>query len=158
VELQSIANRNHQPLDSEANNMTEHNHDSLEIRVELDSPIAVYRQIEDAIRALCVSGQLEPGSKLPTVRGLAASLGVHFNTVAQAYRELAADGWLYIAGRHGVMVQHRKQPDAPDEAAETSATERLRRLLADLQGQGFGMEWILKEVSAALNPKLEPQS
>jgi DNA-binding transcriptional regulator YhcF (GntR family) len=137
--------------------MTEHSHDSLEIHIALDSPLAVYRQIEDAIRALCVSGLLEPGSKLPTVRQLAASLRIHHNTVAQAYRELAADGWVYIAGRHGVMVQHRKQPTAPDEAAEASATERLRRLLADLQGQGLGKEWILKEVAAALEPKLEPQ-
>jgi DNA-binding transcriptional regulator YhcF (GntR family) len=124
--------------------------DPLEIRVILDGPVPVYRQIVDAVRTLCVSGRLAPGTKLPTVRELAASLGVHFNTVAEAYRVLADEGWLLIAGRRGALVLDRRQPRAPGTAAHASESNRLRHLVAELQAKGFAKDWILKQVKAAL--------
>jgi GntR family transcriptional regulator len=122
----------------------------MEIHVVLDGPVPVYRQIADSIRSLCVEGKLEPGMKLPTVRELAASLGVHFNTVAEAYRTLADDGWLVIAGRRGVLVQYRDNPAAPDEATAVREGSRLRHLIAELLGKGFAKDWILTEVTNAL--------
>ncbi len=124
--------------------------DGMEIRVVLDGPEPVYKQIADAVRAMCVSGKLEPGMKLPTVRELAASLGIHFNTVAVAYRVLADEGWLSLEGRRGALVEDRKQPKAPDKAAQANEGRRLRHLVAELRGKGFGNEWILKELMAAL--------
>ncbi|MGH8299527.1 MAG: GntR family transcriptional regulator [Steroidobacteraceae bacterium] len=44
---------------------------------------------------------------LPRVRRLALDLGVHFNTVAQAYRALADQGWIEIAHRSGARVISR---------------------------------------------------
>lgn len=44
----------------------------------------------DAIRA----GRLAPGTRLPPYRSLAADLGIARNTVADAYAELVAEGWL----------------------------------------------------------------
>jgi GntR family transcriptional regulator len=124
--------------------------EGIEIRVVLDGSVPVYRQIVDGIRALCVAGRLEPGMKLPTVRDLAASLGIHFNTVAEAYRTLADEGWLHIAGRRGAIVQERKQPAAPDEDAAVSEGYRLRHLVAELLAKGLGKDWILTEVTTAL--------
>jgi len=124
--------------------------DGMEIRVVLDGPEPVYKQIADAVRAMCVSGKLEPGMKLPTVRELAAALGIHFNTVAVAYRALADEGWLSLEGRRGAIVEYRKQPGAPDKDAQTSEGKRLRHLVAELRGNGFKQEWILKQVNDAL--------
>jgi len=56
--------------------------------------------IETAIR----DGQLTPGSQLPPIRGLAATLGVSPMTVASAFRELSRRGLLVAAGRRGTRV------------------------------------------------------
>jgi GntR family transcriptional regulator len=59
------------------------------LRIDLASPTPVYRQIVDSLRALLVGGAFAPGDRLPTVREIAIDLGVHHNTVAEAYRLLA---------------------------------------------------------------------
>ena len=63
------------------------------IRIDPSSGIPAVRQIADNLRVLLVGGQLAPGAALPPVRRVAVELGVHFNTVAEAYRQLAAEGW-----------------------------------------------------------------
>src|ERR1019366_2126163 len=73
--------------------------DDTQIRIDLDASTPVNRQIVDQIRTLLVEGVLPPGADLPSVRRLATDLGVHFATVADAYRTLAEEGWLEIS--HG---------------------------------------------------------
>ena len=71
--------------------------DDTQIRIDLDASTPVNRQIVDQIRTLLVEGALPPGADLPSVRRLATDLGVHFATVADAYRTLAEEGWLEIS-------------------------------------------------------------
>ena len=56
------------------------------IRIDLNSPVPATRQIADGLRVELVEGRLKPGTDLPSVRRIAMELGVHFNTVAEAYR------------------------------------------------------------------------
>src|SRR5437762_13331816 len=87
------------------------------LRVDLKSQVPVYRQIVDGLRILLVNGELAPGDALPPVRRLALDLGVHFNTVAEAYRTLVEEGWLEIGRRSGARVIERgKQDRAAPEA------------------------------------------
>src|SRR5439155_3145558 len=65
------------------------------------------RSVETAIR----EGQVAPGGRLPTIRSLAATLGVSPMTVASAYRELRRRGLLTTAGRRGTQVS--AQPPLP---------------------------------------------
>jgi len=65
-------------------------------------------QIIEAIRA----GRLPAGSRLPTVRELAADLGMAANTVARTYRELEAAGVLETRGRSGTFVAAADPADA----------------------------------------------
>lgn len=123
---------------------------ALQVRVVLDSPTPVYRQIADALRALCIDGRLTPGTKLPTIRELAASLGIHFNTVAEAYRVLADEGFLLIDGRRGVTVLDRQRPRTPNASAQADASSRLRNLIAELQSTGLSPDWIRSQLDAAL--------
>src|SRR5271168_801845 len=122
----------------------------LEIRVVLNSQTPVYRQIVDAVRSYCVAGTLPPGAKLPTVRELAANLGIHFNTVAEAYRTLADEGWVIIEGRRGVSVLDRRRPRTPGLDARADQGTRLRHLIAELHAKGFSKDWIRQEVLSAL--------
>jgi DNA-binding transcriptional MocR family regulator len=61
---------------------------------------SIRRAIEQAIR----DDRLKPGENLPTVRSLAADLGVNKNTVVVAYRQLQATGLVVSDGRRGSIV------------------------------------------------------
>jgi GntR family transcriptional regulator/MocR family aminotransferase len=68
---------------------------------ELDrsSSDPLYRQVEANVRGAIDSGRLRPGQRVPSVRALASQLGVGRLTVATAYEQLAADG--YVVSRMG---------------------------------------------------------
>ncbi len=118
------------------------------------STIPVYRQVVDNLRSLLVEGVLRPGDALPTVRELGMELGVHFNTVAEAYRLLAAEGWLDLRRRRGAVVTERTAPaQQPEAAAQFSRS--LRQLIAQVRAEGLSiravtheMERITRELSA----------
>ncbi len=73
----------------------------MELALALDDSQAVplYRQLYEGLQQMILSGQLVPGQRLPSSRTLARQLNVSRNTVAQAYGELQAEG--YLSGRHG---------------------------------------------------------
>lgn len=94
------------------------------LRIDATSPVPPFEQLRSQIVRLVAEGELEPGSKLPTVRQLAADLGLAANTVARTYRELEADGVLVTQGRRGTFV-HRT-------ALEPQTAAALDRLSRDL--------------------------
>ena len=106
------------------------------IRIDLSSPVPAYRQIANALRALLVAGRFTVGAPLPTVRQLAVDLGVHHNTIAEAYRVLAEEGWLALRRHHGAIVLDRSRPTPPPQA-RTSLLQRLRELTAEAQAAGL---------------------
>ncbi|MBC7237375.1 MAG: PLP-dependent aminotransferase family protein, partial [Chloroflexi bacterium] len=71
----------------------------MQITIERNGRMPVYRQIESQIRSLILEGRLPQGARLPSERILAQHLGVNRTTVVNAYRELAADG--LVEGRVG---------------------------------------------------------
>lgn len=116
------------------------------LRIDLRSSIPVYRQIVDGLRILLVNGQLNPGEQLPPVRRLALDLGVHFNTVAEAYRTLEAEGWLEIGRRSGARVVSRTVPNLTDPQAGAAFHRRLREMVAEAQSRGFSRQRIAREL------------
>lgn len=76
--------------------------DSLDI--DPDAPEPPFEQLRARIAAQAATGELEPGARLPTVRALAAEVGLAVNTVARVYRELEADGVVVTEGRRGTFV------------------------------------------------------
>jgi GntR family transcriptional regulator len=116
------------------------------LRIDLNAPIPVYRQIVDRLRILLVNGELKPGDQLPPVRRMALDLGVHFNTVAEAYRTLAEEGWLDIGRRSGARVISRDVPDRPAPETGAAFERRLRELVAEVQSRGFARGRIAREL------------
>jgi GntR family transcriptional regulator len=122
-----------------------------------DSPIIQYdplsgvpavRQIADNMRVLLVEGKLAPGAALPSVRRLAMELGVHFNTVAEAYRELAAEGWLDLRHGRGAVVIPREPPIADSTTWIGEFRSRLRSLVAQVRADGASAEEVAAELRA----------
>lgn len=106
------------------------------ITIDLNSQIPAYRQIVDNLRALLVEGSLAPDSQLPSVRRLAMELGVHFNTVGEAYRQLAAEGWIDLRHGRGATVIARTLPERTAPAVIDEFRSRLRNLLAEMRAAG----------------------
>src|SRR5437764_877658 len=119
------------------------------IRVDLSSPVPAYRQIVDAVRVLLVDGTLAPGTDLPSVRQLAMELGVHFNTVGEAYRQLAEQGWLDLRHGRGARVIQRGAPAAAPERMDEFRV-RLRNMIAEMRASGISPAKIAGELRALM--------
>ncbi len=134
--------------------------EEVKIRVNLSSAAPVYRQIADQVRTAIVEGLLAPGAELPGVRRLAIDLGIHFNTVAQAYRSLAEEGWLEVSQGRAVRVAPARavKPAAAANGSEAVAEfrERVRHLTAHARGQGISVRRLaaaLRSLAESLEPE-----
>ena len=83
----------------------------------------VYQQIMEALRGAVLKGELSPGSKVPSVRDLAAEAQVNPNTMQRALTELEREGLLVGGGTSGRRV-------TTDEAVLTAMRERILKELA----------------------------
>ena len=119
---------------------------AAKIRIDLNSPVPAYRQIVDAVRVLLVEGTLTPGSDLPSVRRLAMELGVHFNTVGEAYRQLAEEGWLDLRHGRGATVIARGRPGAAAPERLEEFRTQLRNLVAQMRSAGVPASRIAAEL------------
>ncbi|MDH6702883.1 GntR family transcriptional regulator [Streptomyces sp. MAA16] len=104
----------------------------MTLKIDIDDSAAPYEQVRAQISEQARAGTLPVGYRLPTVRGLAESLGLAANTVAKAYRALEADGVIETRGRNGTFVA-AVGPAAEREAAAAAQVyaERARRLGLD---------------------------
>ena len=66
------------------------------------SPLSLQNQIREKLVELIVSGAVPPGTRLPSIRGLAEQLQVSRNTVVLAYQQLLAEGFLITRQRSGI--------------------------------------------------------
>lgn len=116
---------------------------SAEIRLDASSKAPPYEQIKGSIIELIATGALPPRHRLPSIRQLAGDLGVAPNTVARAYRELEADGFVVSRGRRGTTVN-----SAPTSLGRVD--DPLDRAIRDARRRGLDGPAILAAVSRAL--------
>ncbi len=117
----------------------------LVLRTDAASATPLVRQIVDQLRVLLVEGSLKPGTALPPVRRLATDLAVHFNTVAEAYRQLAAEGWIDLRHGRGAVVIEREAPEASRREI-SGYRQRLRELVSQMRAQGVPPAQIAAEL------------
>jgi GntR family transcriptional regulator/MocR family aminotransferase len=87
--------------------------------------------LEDALREAVRSGRLVPGTLLPSSRALAAELSLARNTVADAYGQLVAEGWLTARQGAGTRVAESAGPP-PGRALEPRPYRPARNRSYDL--------------------------
>jgi GntR family transcriptional regulator len=111
------------------------------IKLDEGSPTPKYQQIAEQVRALVADRRLAPGAALPSVRQLAADLGININTVLAAYRALEADGVVLLRRGSRAIIHPRLAqatlPGPADLARISALLERVRTdaLLAGLTPQ-----------------------
>lgn len=99
-----------------------------------DSKLPLHEQLYRRIRELILSGTLPAGSKLPSSRTLASSIGISRNSILTALERLAADGWIETRRGSGIYTAYRgtlvqdaaistssaRRPDAPFAVGQTA--------------------------------------
>ncbi|MET7274042.1 GntR family transcriptional regulator [Streptomyces flaveolus] len=101
----------------------------MTLKIHIDDGAPPYEQVRAQISEQARSGALPVGYRLPTVRGLAESLGLAANTVAKAYRALEADGVIETRGRNGTFVAAAGSAAERELASAAQVyAERARRL------------------------------
>ncbi|MFC9299543.1 PLP-dependent aminotransferase family protein [Streptomyces sp. NPDC057011] len=88
-----------------------------DLHLDLSAGRGLRAGLTEALREAARSGRLAAGTRLPSSRSLAADLGIARNTVAEAYAELVAEGWLTARQGSGTRVAERARPRKPAAAA-----------------------------------------
>lgn len=101
-------------------------------QLDMKSRKSIYEQVIDNLKELIMTGVLNAGDKLPSVRELSKEITVNPNTVQKAYRELERQGYIYSATGVGTFVADRKniRPDQQGlSAAKDALDEAFKHLL-----------------------------
>ncbi len=117
------------------------------VRVDQTSDVPVYEQIRSQIAAKVATEELSAGTKLPTIRALAAELGLAVNTVAHAYRELETAGLVQTRPRHGTTVSpgRSRKEGAPGREKLRSAARAYAKLARQLGIAGEQAAEVIRE-------------
>ena len=117
------------------------------LTVDVRSPVPPYEQIRAQIAGHVAAGLLPPGTRLPTMRALAADLGVAVGTVARAYAELESAGLVAGRRRTGTVVTGAANPRPEAERRVRDAAGHLAR---EAVAAGMDVETVLALVRAAI--------
>lgn len=83
---------------------------SIELKIDRSHSLAIYQQIVEQLKDRICDGRLPAGARLPTVRRLAADLGVTRLTVQNAYGALQETGWVEATVGRGTFVSQAVRP------------------------------------------------
>ena len=112
-----------------------------------DSGLDKYEQVRSALATRIAAGTLPVGTRLPTVRALAAELALAPHTVARAYRELVQAGLVDTRGRAGTVVS------AGGDRAVADAVTAAERYVASTRALGVTDEVALGLVRSRLDAR-----
>jgi GntR family transcriptional regulator len=117
------------------------------LTIDVSDSRPIYQQVVDGVKALIAGGHLREGAALPSIRQLAGDLGVNFNTIAIAYRQLQEAGFVSVRHGAGSVVSSRPEREVPSETLRKG----LRGALAEMMLAGLDD----REIVAAVRQELE---
>lgn len=110
----------------------------MHILIRNTSGAPIYEQIFDQIRDQILSGELEPGAALPSIRSLAKDLRISVITTKRAYEELEREGFVITAPGKGCYVAPRPE-GTWDQARQKQVEEYLRRGVEEAKNCAMGL-------------------
>ena len=106
------------------------------------SEVPIYLQIRNQIVQGISDGRLAPGEQLPTVRALAAEIGINSMTVSKAYQILKQEGFIYADRRNGARVRENFRQE---NGLSENHRELLKQIISEAKISGLSKEDFLKE-------------
>ncbi len=107
------------------------------LSIAFDSDTPIYTQIYEQLIIGMASGQLQPGEPLPSVRALAAEIGVNLHTVNKAYAMLRDEGYILMDRRRGAVVAKPPAEDLTDALADRLRPIAAQALVKGMSEQAF---------------------
>ncbi|GGB58747.1 GntR family transcriptional regulator [Virgibacillus dakarensis] len=107
------------------------------INLDFEANEPIYTQLKHQIIVGIAKKELVPGEGLPSVRAMAADIGINLHTVNKAYQQLKREGFIQIHRQKGVVVN----PDGVPQAGEdhrTNLKKTLHPLIAESVCRGIG--------------------
>lgn len=115
------------------------------LTLDLNSETPLYMQIRNQIVEGILTGSVQCGEELPSVRQLASDLGINMLTVNKAYVLLKQDGFIQIHRQKGAVINPPEAYKA-DEAYKKKLQEAARLLVVESFCRGISKEAFLKEM------------
>ena len=103
----------------------------------------IYEQVRDNLRRLMVSGAIQEGEKLPSVRSLASNLAINPNTIQRAYESLEAEGYVYSIPGKGSFAAPRT---GVDEERRDRLLGQFDSLTAELLYRGVTRDRLIARI------------
>lgn len=122
----------------------------LEIILSNTSGVPIYQQIVDQVRRMIVTGELQEGDPLPSMRLLAKDLRISLITTKRAYEELEAAGLLVTIGGKGCFVG-RVAADKLAEQHRVELEQHLQKAVATAKCGGIGIEQLCETARMLFN-------
>jgi GntR family transcriptional regulator len=107
----------------------------MEIVINIDDPLPVFSQLITQIKGAVLSGQMNPGEALPSIRQLANDLAINNKTVAKAYRLLERDSVIQTKGYRGTFVHPNAKANSTVDL-NAQVTAKLRETISAFRESG----------------------
>jgi GntR family transcriptional regulator len=126
----------------------------IPVHLSMDDPEPMYRQIESQLRDFILAGELEPGTRLPSMRALAKDLSCSVITTRRAYEDLEGEGFIRTRQGMGTVVAqipeekmsaHRRE--AVDGAFREAVRAGRRAGLTEEELRGVLEEMLQRDVT-----------
>jgi len=117
----------------------------FEIKVNVKSALPVYEQIKRAIKLVILSGRLEEGDQLMSIRELALKLQINPNTIIKVYYQLEMEGFVISRPGAGYYVKFdgKKVQKERRELFEQATDEYISKVT----DMGYSLEDITQEIN-----------
>jgi len=116
------------------------------ISIHPRDPRPIWLQIKEDVCRLILSGVLQEGERLPSVRELAGQLAINPNTIQRAYRELEQEGFICSMTGKGSFVSALSQVDVGRRTAKLAEFREAAQELMKLGMQRQELEALLKQL------------
>ena len=124
------------------------------IVLDANAGVPMYEQVYEAVKVHIEQGLFRPGQRLPSIRAMAAQLGVSKITVEQAYLQLATEGYIQAHNRAPYEVLEIPQPLGGyyDRVTHTAITSN--QTWGSIGDRGESRQGVF----SSMQPKSGPQS
>lgn len=126
----------------------------MNIFLHNSSGVPLYQQLKDQLIIQIISGELQPGDVLPSMRVLAADLGISIITTKRAYEDLIKDGFLYASTTRGCFVADIDLQKAKSSAAKLIAA-KLQVTVHEAKKYGFTLQELYEFLENAYTKQID---